>query len=419
MVGRLKQWFGQNVSPIGVDLGTHTVRLAQCAHDGQAWRLIAAAAIDVPEVCRDSAGPTHAFLADALRDAFRRFAFVGRRAVLCVPSSRLHIRHLRMPRLDAIETERTLPFELAGHLPIDPARAVLRHQIAGEVQVNNEPRHETIVLAALRDDVEQLLRTAERARLDVTDLTVECKAIVDCFGHIYRRRSDANVTNCFIDIGAAVTRITIARGAMLMFARAIPVGGDTFSQAVADQLRINLTDARQRRIELASQPIARPEPQPVAAPAESPDQSFALLGLAPQAERRQQIEPVDIVTPSLAPGQETMAQQIQTATAGVLARLCEELTSCLRYQSATFPHAPVDRIIFVGGEARQRGMCQQIAQSLGLAAQLGDPMVRMGKTTTVGLDSGLDAKQPQPAWAVALGLSMGPVQQQLDQRRSA
>jgi hypothetical protein len=43
-----------------------------------------------------------------------------------------------------------------------------------------------------------------------------------------------------------------------------------------------------------------------------------------------------------------------------------------------------------------------------LSAQLGDPLVRMAKTTEIGIESGIDRKQPQPAWAVAIGLSMGP-----------
>jgi hypothetical protein len=64
--------------------------------------------------------------------------------------------------------------------------------------------------------------------------------------------------------------------------------------------------------------------------------------------------------------------------------------------------------VFVGGEARQTWLCQGIAREMGLAAQLGDPLVRMGKTTDVGIESGMDRRYPQPAWAVAVGLSMGP-----------
>ena len=40
--------------------------------------------------------------------------------------------------------------------------------------------------------------------------------------------------------------------------------------------------------------------------------------------------------------------------------------------------------------------------------QVGDPLVRMGRTTEVGIDSGLDRRQAQPGWAAAIGLSLGP-----------
>ncbi len=43
-----------------------------------------------------------------------------------------------------------------------------------------------------------------------------------------------------------------------------------------------------------------------------------------------------------------------------------------------------------------------------LAAQVGDPLVRMGRVSDVGVESGIDRRQSQPGWAVAIGLSMGP-----------
>ena len=45
---------------------------------------------------------------------------------------------------------------------------------------------------------------------------------------------------------------------------------------------------------------------------------------------------------------------------------------------------------------------------MGLAAQVGDPLVRMGRISEIGIESGIDRRQPQPGWAVAIGLSMGP-----------
>jgi hypothetical protein len=35
-------------------------------------------------------------------------------------------------------------------------------------------------------------------------------------------------------------------------------------------------------------------------------------------------------------------------------------------------------------------------------------MVRMSRISDIGVESGIDRRQPQPTWAVAIGLSMGP-----------
>jgi Tfp pilus assembly PilM family ATPase len=90
-----------------------------------------------------------------------------------------------------------------------------------------------------------------------------------------------------------------------------------------------------------------------------------------------------------------------------MARLVIELDQCRRDYDESFGRAPIDRLIFVGGESRQRDLCQQIAKELGLAALLGDPMCRMARFSEVNIESGIDRRTPQPAWSVAIGLSLG------------
>jgi Tfp pilus assembly PilM family ATPase len=97
-----------------------------------------------------------------------------------------------------------------------------------------------------------------------------------------------------------------------------------------------------------------------------------------------------------------------------LVRLIEELGLCRRYYEATFQNKPVEKLIFVGGEAKQRRLCQHIARDMSLAAQVGDPLVRMGRISEIGIETGIDRRQPQPGWATAIGLSLGPVNRKND-----
>ena len=92
-----------------------------------------------------------------------------------------------------------------------------------------------ILMAASRELVNQLLAAAAKAKLDVVGMNVEPKALVDCFTHVYRRKSDADVTQLLrghrLRRDAGGDR---ARRTQILFARTIPVGGDHFTRAVAD-----------------------------------------------------------------------------------------------------------------------------------------------------------------------------------------
>ena len=84
------------------------------------------------------------------------------------------------------------------------------------------------------------------------------------------------------------------------------------------------------------------------------------------------------------------------------------MTQCLRYYESVFRHRTVERAIFVGGQAYDKRLCQSLAQRLNVPAQIGDPLVRVKRSPGAGARLNFDWRQPQPAWAVAVGLSLGP-----------
>jgi len=373
MLGFVQNWFGPRCNPIGVDFGSDGLRMAQAQWVEGDWRLTAAASAPVPASARNDPAERWAFFVQASKELLGRGGFRGRTVRLGLPAAHMHILHLRMDRMDGAQLKRALPWETRGKLPVDPKNAVLRHVIAGEVYVDQEPRQEVIVLAAERETVEQLLASAAKARLDVVGMNIEPTAVLDCFTHVYRRAADQDTTNFFVDIGASGTRAILTRSRQILFARNIAIGGDKLAAAVARDMKLGVDEAKALRIKMCDGHVGNPT-------------FVAAAGDAAARER----------------------DRTESACAPLLEKLVEELDLCRRYYEATFPARPVDRMVFIGGEARHRWLCQKIARGVGLAAQLGDPMCRMGKTCEVGPESGIDRRMPQPAWAVAIGLSMGP-----------
>ena len=88
--------------------------------------------------------------------------------------------------------------------------------------------------------------------------------------------------------------------------------------------------------------------------------------------------------------------------------MVDELRSCVRYHDLLFTGWPVRKVIFVGGQARNKDLCQEIARGLGLAAQVGDPLAQIVDGASV-LPSAIEADSVNPEWAVAFGLSLGGV----------
>ncbi|MBL8990600.1 MAG: hypothetical protein JNJ48_03365, partial [Phycisphaerae bacterium] len=90
-----------------------------------------------------------------------------------------------------------------------------------------------------------------------------------------------------------------------------------------------------------------------------------------------------------------------------LETLTDEISMCLRYYDGLFPGRRVTRAIFVGGEARHTALCQHVARALRLPAHVADPLARLARGGAEPLTN-VALNQPQPGWAVAVGLCLSP-----------
>ncbi len=128
-------------------------------------------------------------------------------------------------------------------------------------------------------------------------------------------------------------------------------------------------------------------------------------GTATMSERRMGMVPKELrheVNPNDPPGKPAGVDLTE-----LLETMADELSMGLRYHRALFPNRPINRMIFLGGEARQTWLCQHLICELRLPAQLGDPLARLRQQESIKTP-GLSLDEPQPGWAVACGLAIAP-----------
>jgi len=255
-------------------------------------------------------------------------------------------------------------------------------------------KQEVICIAAGKESVMRLIGVARQAKLDVIGMHCEPYAILKAFEHLFDQAHNRDQAVCFIDLGAATTKILIAHGHEMVFAKTIHVGGDTFTRQVADARDQTFMDARRTRIESVDGPGSAGDVAATAVPASAA--AAAAEGADPLAVAQTSGE-VEVL-----PG----AEPITADASETMECLIDELKTCMRYHASVYPDKPVSRLVFVGGESRFAKVCQQLARALGIGAQAGDPLARMATATQVAPTVGVDLRRVQPGWAVPIGLCL-------------
>lgn len=403
-MGEAKGLLSQLGAPIAIDFGVAALKLLQIS-GGEVPTLVAAACIPTPEDLLADRAKRLSFQLEALPKLFKSAPFKGRRAVCAIPASSAYCKHFQFQVEPGVSIPALVRSAVSTQLGCNPDALVYRHIEVGQVGRGNKT--EVICMAAARELVERLMRALRDARLEPVGMHLEYTATIRAFDSITRRAEDTELTSLYLDVGAGSTKLTMAHGRELVFARSIELGGRHLDQLVARQLKLVPSQAHEHRLALAEL-IGAPAPKP-AAP--TPGEGLALLnavirrdGSAPATavlEERRQGHPPPGHTPDLTRVGRLEFSPPRADLSEPLEILTDEISMCLRYHESIFPDRKVNRAIFIGGEARHLGLCQHIARALRLPAQVADPMAGVTRSGTEPTP-GVDFSSPQPGWATAL-----------------
>ncbi|MEY5032594.1 MAG: pilus assembly protein PilM [Planctomycetota bacterium] len=413
--------FRSHYSPILADFGSSGVKLVQTTV-GELPTVSAAAFVPFSDELR--ARPIEErfeFLARELPEVLRENHFRGSRLVLAPFSQHMLVQHIGVPAAEAERAESVIRLQIAIGLGCDPAALVVRTSEVCETTRDGTAKVEHIAFAMSRDDVMRYVELARRTKLNVVGVHGEISALVHAFDHVNRRAEDENISTMYVDLGYGGTKVAICHGAKLVFAKSISIAGRTIDTRLSEVRRCSLSDARAARLAEGIKPIRIGSPAPMnavpaaAAAATAADGGMAILRAAAakaEADNAVTMTASDRRGAGAAPA---LGSAVPAGTASNLTNevretvesLSDELSMCARYHATTFRDRRIDRVVFLGGEARDTGLCQSLASGLRLPAKVGDPMARflINGAAPKGLP---DAQGTHPGWAVACGLASSP-----------
>ncbi len=366
--------------PLAVEFGVGSLKILQLSQ-GDTPSIASAVQLDTPDDLLDNPAKRLSYQIEALPKLLKQGRFKTNRAVCAVPSGQMVCKHIQIVPSDDLSIDKLAAAQIGAQLGCDPAALLVRCRVIEGAKVNG--KKEVVCFAAARDFVARLMGALKNAKLEPVGIHNEFAACLRSIDAIAQPGAPCSETDgaptLLLDLGAGSTKAVIAHGSKLVFARSIELGARHMDETIAQQLRCTIQEARATRLGLER---LTPRPAPVAAQAAGGD--------APPAP----VRPARAIGPD-----PDLTEPLEI--------LVDETSMCLRYHRMLFPDRPVEKVVFLGGESRQRLVCEHLARSLRLAAQSVDPLARLARSGKVPCE-GVDLTSPQPGWAVPVGMCLSP-----------
>lgn len=346
----LRKIAGRREDAVGVDIGSGTIKMAEVSRRGDKLVLKKMAVMDIPEhAVEDGAISNEELLAETLQRMAAKNGFASGRVNAALGGRSLFIREVVFPRMSATEMRQAIRWDLEKYVPFSPDQLYFDFWIIGPGATDVEVR--VLLVAVPKDLVDTLVRVLVKAGLKPVAIEIEPLAV---------HRTLPGTEDCMmIDIGAAVSQVTLFQKNSPVFTRNIPIGGNRFTETVMEGMELGREEA-----EMLKQKI------------------FDLLDSIERADDPKK-----------------MHAQMER----VVGELAGEVRRTLEYYQVQNRNLNIAQVYITGGGAKTEGLAEQLAKILELPVHLHDPLAGIEIPASFNKQY---LRGIGPQMAVAVGLAM-------------
>ena len=349
-------WFRRPKPLIGIDIGSHAIKLVRFGFTGGSYQLLDLALLPIP-----SGAIVDGIIADipTVQGLLRRLIALqkirDRHVALALSGDSVIVKKVQMVQMSEAELANNMPYEAEQHIPFDIYDVNIDFQILDvpDASSNKSGQMEVLLAAAKRGRIEELSQVARGASLSPVVIDVDMLALINAFELNYPDDVHGHVI-ALAHLGASIMTVLILKDGMGAFQRDITLGGNRYTAALQKALGLGREEAE--AIKCGGQPW----------------------------------------------------QYAQTDVLSVLHKVTEEVVAeiqrSFQFYLASAGDESIERLYLSGGSSRLKGLCEVLASRLKLPVELLNPFRRVAISETLfDVDYVHDLG---PIAAVAVGLAL-------------
>jgi type IV pilus assembly protein PilM len=324
--------FGKEII-IGVDIGSAHIKAVQVEAHRDSFRVTRAAQQRTPQgTVRDGIVTDREAVGGAIRQMIKAAGISATGAVLAVAGPTVAVRPVRLPKMTEAALLKSVRYEASKFISSNVEDSNIAFEIVGPAK-DDDTQMDVMLVAAPREMVDSRIDALERAGLEAVAVDLESfalqRAIVEC----NRRMFEDGGLRALVDVGAGHTEVTLLSGTNFALTRSIPIAGDTFTDALKNQLRVDTAEADKRKAELD-------------------------------------------LTALLSGGVEPEVLEMVKSVQSVLDELLREIRRSVNFYQSQLtdgePAQPLSEILLAGGSAQFGGLAAYVTARLGTPARIAD-----------------------------------------------
>lgn len=343
--------FGKKDILLGVDIGSHAVKIVQVQAKDTALKLLSLGLAPVPrEAFTEGRVGKPDLVAGSVRDLTGQLKLKGKLAAGAISGYEVMIKKIELPTMTEEELEARMNSELGQYIPYNIEEVDVDYQVLG-ISKDRANQMDVLLVAAKKESVSDYIELIRLSGLEPAVVDVDFFSLSNALEATYGFTEN---TIAILDIGANKAIMNIVSRGVPVFTRGISIGGSQITDGIKDICSVSYEEAEKIK-----------------------------LGEAREGVRKRDIEGVFV---------------------SVVRNWVNECKRAIDFYYSNYPERRIENFFLSGGSSRIPGIDKVFSEQLGVQAEIFNPLSKVQYDTKLFDAAYLDYVGPQ--MAISLGLAL-------------